>query len=90
MIKWDRKLWGVMFTASRTDDDEPMLLGEAWDTGAIVSRPDAPTRTLLFRTNREAMAWCQRNNSQWKSRTDSLNKWRVRPVRVRELVEQLI
>ncbi len=85
---WDRHLWGVMCRTGMPGA-EPMLLGSHWYGSprvTIVSYPGEPTRALLFFTRHAARAWCAGQNLQWRERSDGMNRWRVRAVRVTETV----
>lgn len=88
--RWDRKLWGVEFTSSRTDD-APMLIGRLWATEWASSNPypGEPTRALLFTTRELARQWCAATMEMWRKgqRDDCVSRWRVRAVRVRETVQ---
>jgi len=81
---WDRLMWGAQFS---DNSNHEFLIGETWDRersrGILHSEP---IRALLFITRREASEWCKSMNAEWRSRADCMNKWRVRPVRVRETV----
>lgn len=85
-MPWDRLLWGVLFYSG---DDPPILIGYR-----CISEPchaagheGEPTRALLFNTRRQARIWCDETNQKWLERRDgSLELWRVRPVRVREII----
>lgn len=90
--RWDRLLWGVEFTGSRTDD-EPMLIGRLWaaDWARTTSLPypGEPTRALLFTTRELARQWCAETMANWRAggRDECVSRWRVRAVRVRETVQ---
>lgn len=88
--RWHRLLWGVQFTRSR-DDDAPMLIGGLWHDEARKFNgfyEGEPTRALLFCTRREARHWCTDTNRKWQATKDPIQqRWRVRPVRVRETVQ---
>lgn len=88
-ISWEREFWGVVFSGSRPDDP-PMLLGSRWHDGRRkvldTALTEEPTRVLLFKTRREARAWCRQEHEAYKGRQDCCAKWRFRPVRVREIV----
>lgn len=87
---WDRLLWGVQFTGSMADD-EPMLIGNLWayDFGGQPYHGE-PTRALLFCTRAQARAWCSDTMRKWsdgRQRDDTVRRWAVRPVRVRETAQ---
>jgi hypothetical protein len=89
--RWDRLLWGVEFTGSRTDD-APMLIGRMWATewASSTPYPGEPTRALLFTTRELARQWCAETMAKWRDgrqRDDCVARWRVRAVRVRETVQ---
>lgn len=90
--RWDRPLWGVKFTGSRTDD-EPLLIGSLWVAGApVIPYIGEPTRALLFCTRDQARAWCAEKMREWRTGRaddDIVMRWRVRPVRVRETVQEI-
>lgn len=69
---WDRKLWGIEFRSK----GERTLIGSLGIT---------PTRPLLFVTWRAARNWCDNENKRY-AKNPSTAHWRVRPVRVREIV----
>jgi hypothetical protein len=87
--RWDRRLWGVEFTGSRSDD-APMLIGRIWATewASSTPYPGEPTRALLFTTRALARQWCAETMANWRDgRNDCVSRWRVRAVRVRETVQ---
>lgn len=85
---WDRKLWGIEFRSGKTE--RRLLLGSLWDDKARQSEGyfGEPTHALLFCTRDQARAWCDVKNAEYLARLgdDIMRKWRVRPVRVREVV----
>lgn len=85
--RWDRRLWGVEFSGSRTDD-APMLIGRLWalDLGGNPYHGE-PTRALLFCTRQHARTWCAETMLKWRDGGDIVRRWLVRPVRVRETVQ---
>lgn len=88
--RWNRLLWGVVFTTGPADRD-PMLIGGLW-AADLGGEPYAgePTRALLFCTRQQARAWCADTMSKWRDgrqRDDIVARWTVRPVRVRETVQ---
>ena len=87
--RWDRALWGVHFTGANKNES-PMLIGDLWATDLGGSTyPGEPTRALLFCTRAQARAWCAETLLQWRNgrqRDDSVARWMVKPVRVRETV----
>jgi hypothetical protein len=86
--RWDRALWGVEFTGSRTDD-APMLIGRLWahEWASSAPYPGEPTRALLFTTREFARQWCAETMLKWRDGDSIVRRWRVRPVRVRETVQ---
>lgn len=91
--RWDRLLWGVEFTGSRTDA-APMLIGRIWaaewSSATSYPYPGEPTRALLFTTREIARQWCAETMARWRDggqRDDCVSRWRVRAVRVRETVQ---
>lgn len=86
---WNRRLWGVIHTSPVS---APILIGATWD-GKRRTRAyefsDEPSRALLFSTRKQALTWCKAQNKTWRAypKGDTANKWRVRPVRVRETVQ---
>lgn len=87
MKPWDRLQWGIVLAGSRKDDP-PTLVGRTWarDLGGEPHKGE-PTRALLFCTRRQAREWCDTTNAGWRSKPDLIvSRWRVRPIRVRELV----
>ena len=88
--RWDRLLWGVEFRGGHAADP-PMLIGNLWarDVGGGDPYPGEPTRALLFCTRLQARHWCAETMRKWRDgrqRDDSVARWIVRPVRVRETV----
>ena len=82
---WDRLLWGIEFI---DEHKEPMLIGGAWHKEMIKDRYDGePSRPILFTTRRMARKWCNEENEHHKSGPWPCNCWKVRPVRVREIVK---
>lgn len=77
---WDRKLWGVQWDGGTNAPKHPILIGSLWSERTEPG--EAPMRALLFCTRRECRAWIASKQSEY---------WagRMRPVRVRELVEVL-
>ena len=85
MMAWNRILWGVEFVYSRSG--ARFLCGTAWMKPPPQSAYDGePTRALLFVTRKQAREWCKNKQAGYANRSDSLAKWRFRPVRVREKV----
>lgn len=88
--RWDRLLWGVHFSSGHISEDAPMLIGSLWAADMLgTPYPGEPTRALLFRTRREARAWCAETLIKWRDgrqRDAIVMRWMVRPVRVRETV----
>ena len=88
MSRWNRLLWGVLFSGLR--GEEQILIGGTWamDLGGN-PYPGEPTRALLFQTRKQARAWCAEKRREWSTlqRDDCVARWRVRPVRVRETVK---
>ena len=88
--RWNRLLWGVVFTGGILRDP-PMLLGGLWHDEArqfYGFYDGEPTRALLFCNRREARHWCSETNRKWQATNDPIQqRWRVSPVRVRETVD---
>lgn len=84
---WDRKLWAVAFTGGDRSDP-PILIGGLWHKPPVPpSYLGEPTRPLLFCTRAQAREWCGARMAEWQAHPDEiLRRWRVRPVRVREVV----
>lgn len=92
-LRCERLQWGVVWTTGPRDRD-PVLLGELWDDQArdyLQAHPRfaRPVGKLLFTTRAAAAAWCALRNDEWRERADELRHWRMRPVRVRVVVEAL-
>lgn len=89
MKSWDRLQWGVAFTGSL--DEQAILIGATWAREFQTKPyPGEPTRALLFCTRKQARDWCLGKMAQWRDgreKTDPVCRWRVFPVRVREVVE---
>lgn len=83
---FNRVLWGARFTGH---DGRSFLCGEAWHKPRAEAYPGEPTRPLSFRSRDQARAWCAVQMAEWKTRTDSLRKWHVRAVRVREIYREI-
>lgn len=83
---WNRKFWGIVL---HTNDRDPMLLGSLWAGGnQLVRYDDEPTRALLFCSRKKAREFCRKRNEYYKDhKSNTLNKWRVKVVRVIEKVE---
>ena len=85
--KWDRKLWGVLFISPQS---EPMMIGNAWRIPCdFKPYPDEPTRPLIFNSRAGVREWCAARNVEYKQRSDFVGQWRMRVIRVRELVCEL-
>ena len=82
-MPWDRNLWGVEFKGGMKEDN-PMILGEAWNGPSLERHEGEPTRALLFRTRKQARAWCQDRRKRNKT-----YKWTFTPVKLRELLEKV-
>lgn len=85
---WRTTRWGVLFY-NNDKRDRPMLLGAAWDTGAMLAGnryAGEPLRPLLFVTRADARAWCSNQHNKYLGRNDCCARWRFRPVRVTESV----
>jgi hypothetical protein len=85
---WDRLLWAVKMYPP-VGVESPYLLGEVGDATRPAQAAHVPMRILLFTARRDAREWCRAHNATWRARSDSLRKWRVRPVRVRETVTEV-
>jgi hypothetical protein len=85
--RWDRRLWGVVFSGS-IPGDKPTLIGVLWaaDLGGK-PYPGEPTRALLFCNRQQARSWCADTMAKWSVGDSIVRRWRVRPVRVREMVQ---
>lgn len=78
---WDRKLWGIVFLATRPRD-RPILIGGAWHvSGQVKSYQGEPTRALVFQTRSDARDWVK-TRAGWGAE-------RYRVVRVREIVRKM-
>lgn len=90
-MTWDHLLWGVEFRGVRRDDP-PMLLGNLWAEDMLgVPYPGEPRRALLFCTRKQARDWCDETMRKWRDgrqKNDSVARWNVRAVRVRETVKR--
>lgn len=90
--RWDRLLWGVLFTGAMADDP-PMIIGGPWhdESRHFGFYPGEPMRALLFCNRAEARSWCADTMRKWRSDCrqpdDVVARWKVRPVRVRETVQ---
>jgi len=84
---WNRTLWGMRFNGHL--DKSGFLIATTWDSEGRMFHPGEPSRALLFKTRTAARMWCKWKNDIWRSRSDLMNKWRVRAVRVRETVREL-
>lgn len=78
---WNRSLWAVRFSSPGNKD---FLVGETWHAVRAPAYPGEPYRALLFRTRREARAWCEAKVKEWRTRPQTFPGWNARPVRVRE------
>lgn len=88
-MSWNRKLWGVEFCGSFRQDP-PSLLGRSWHDDSVPRQyPGEPTRALLFRTRREARAWCRHKVKFYAGLGDVCSLWRFSTVRVIERVEKI-
>lgn len=80
-------LWGVRMYSG--NDMPSGLLFKAW-TG-IPREPwydGEPTEPLLFRTKKQAKAWCKARNEEYKASRDPIVRaWRMKMCRVRRTVE---
>lgn len=85
--RWDRRLWGVVFSGS-IPGGKPTLIGGLWaaDLGGK-PYPGEPTRALLFCNRQQARSWCADTMAKWSVGDSIVRRWRVRPVRVREMVQ---
>ena len=79
---WDRMLWAVEMR-SASCRPEGMLIGDAWHAITPPAYEGEPTRCLLFRTRKQARAWCVEATAKHAKHSKD---WRFRPVRVRETV----
>ena len=82
---WDRTMWGVEFKGAIADD-KPTLIGTRWSHNMNAGYAGEPTRALLFTTRELAREWCHRQVAKYKGRNDVCERWRFKPVRVRETV----
>ena len=78
---WDRKLWAVVHNSPTHEN--AMILGESWHDLRPAFYPGEASRPLLFKTRREAKAWCTAERARFADRTDFVAKWRFTPLRVR-------
>ena len=86
-VKWDRRLWGVRFETPRSS---PVMIGSIWRQPVdFKPYPDEPTRPLIFNTRIAAREWCAARNAENKKRSDFIKQWKMRVIRVRELVREL-
>ena len=65
-----------------SNGDELLLIGKAWNA-ATQEYPGEVARCLLFKTRKDARAWCAKATA--KHSKHSMD-WRFRPMRVRETV----
>ena len=87
-MSWNRRLWGILFVSrARPGTVDRQIIGAAWERPRPAQYPGEPTRCLLFDTRKTAREWCKRKNAEFTGHAD-LRKWRwkVSPVRVREIV----
>ena len=82
---WHRKLWGVNFTGNNPRE-APMLIGGNWHIGARPGHIGEPSRALLFQTRAEAREWCANKMHEWRRIGGAVGYWKVRAVRVEEIV----
>lgn len=84
---WDRKLWGVWFSAPRTKG-EGLLISDLWANYRPVVRAEEPTRALLFINRKAAREWCKKELAKYaNSDTKDWKDWKFKAVRVRETVK---
>lgn len=83
-MSWNRLLWGVEFTGS--NGEPARLIGGLWHEAGSPRYTGEPTRAVLFESRRQAREWCAKKNDSYKQSEDFVNRWRVRPARVRETV----
>lgn len=84
---WSNRKWGVAFIGAMRET--PSLLGEGWyKYPNFGQRFDGETsRALMFKTRRQARAWCKAQHAKYEHRNDCCKQWRFRPVRVQELIQ---
>jgi hypothetical protein len=80
---WRRVLWAVEMR-SRSCRPEGMILGRAWHEIESPRYAGEPTRCMLFRTRRQARAWCKEAAEKHSKHSPD---WKFRPIRVREIIE---
>ena len=87
LTKWDRKLWGVLFISPRS---EPTMIGTIWRQPVdFKPYPDEPTRPRIFNNRAAAREWCATENKRYELRSDFLGHWKMRVIRVQEIVREL-
>lgn len=81
---WNRLLWGVELI---DEHKETMIIGGGWHENMIARYEGEPSRPILFLTRKLSREWCKGRNKQYESWEWPCNKWRFRPIRVREIVK---
>ena len=84
-MKKSRLLWAVMFWDG-SPDGRPHLCFGGWHPEMHERYQMEPSRLVAFRTRKAARTFADANTARWKQRSDFVNKWRMRVVRVRETV----
>ncbi len=82
-------LWGVRLYSG--EEDPTGILFKGWICKPIKPLYDGePTEPLLFRTKRQAMAWCKARNAAYQASTDHIvQQWRMRVCRVARTIEAM-
>jgi hypothetical protein len=87
--KWARYFWGIEFSEKK-DGSSRMLIGGGWHPDNNPRYVGEPSRPILFTSRYLARQWCDTKNDQFSKGVWKDLNWKVRPVRVREVVSIIL